>query len=89
MYTKDVVIRNRSGLHARPASDFVSCAKGFESKITLTDPETGESVNAKSIVMLLSLGLPQGRRITLSASGADEVQAVDALVSLIDAGFGE
>lgn len=89
MYTQNVVIRNKSGLHARPASDFVGCAKGFGSKITLTVSSTGESINAKSIVMLLSLGLSQGEEITLSAAGADEAQAVETLVGLINSGFGE
>jgi phosphocarrier protein HPr len=89
MYGKSTVIKNHSGLHARPASEFIACAKGFHSKITIRRADGGESVNAKSIVLLLSLGLGRGERVEICAIGEDEVEAVDALVELIDSGFGE
>lgn len=91
MYEKTVLIRNATGLHARPATDFVSTAKGFKSKIVISCEQEGEriSANAKSIVMLLSLGAGQGTLVTLTAEGEDETEAVDALAKLIDSGFGE
>lgn len=90
MYSKATKIRNVSGLHARPASDFVACAKGFASKIKLNaiGGEDGP-VNAKSIVMVLSLGLSAGTEVELIADGEDEISAVDTLVTLIESGFGE
>lgn len=87
MYQKSVVIKNSSGLHARPASEFINCAKKFKSKITIGRTNGEEKVNAKSIVLLLSLGLSQGETVELNASGEDEREAVDALVDLIDFGF--
>ena len=89
MYVKKVVIQNKSGLHARPASDFIGCAKQFKSKITLKNLSTGEEVNAKSIVMLLSLGLSQGQEIELCAVGEDETLAINDLVALVNSKFGE
>ncbi len=90
MVTKQTSIINKTGLHARPASDFVLKAKGFESKITIRNlDENGEAVNAKSIVRLLAEGMGQGTRVEIAAEGPDEQQAVEALVALIETGFGE
>ena len=61
--------------------------KKFESKITLT--RDGDSINAKSMVKLLTLGVCQGQSVTLSAEGSDEQAAVEALSALIESGFGE
>ncbi len=90
MYTKSTVVKNATGLHARPASDFVAAANKFASKITIrrTDGE-GMGVNAKSIVLLLSQGFCQNEEVEITAKGDDETQAVDALIALIDSGFGE
>ena len=91
MKTAQVTVTNSSGLHARPASDFVGTAKTFQSAVTIrvADRPADTAVNAKSIIRLLSLGIVKGTRIEISAEGADELNAVDALVSLIDSGFGE
>lgn len=90
MYSKKAIIKNRTGLHARPASDFVSAAGRFKNtKITIKRAGEDDEANAKSIVMLLSLGLAQGEEIELTAKGEEEVEAVDALVELIESGFGE
>ncbi len=90
MYQKQVTVLNPTGLHARPASDFVALAKTFPCKIKIRGLDSGEpAVNAKSIVMLLSLGLAQGTQAELSAEGEEEQQAVDALAALIATGFGE
>lgn len=91
MYSKQTTLVNASGLHARPASDFVLKAKAFSSKITVrnaSDP-TAEEVNAKSIVRILSQGLTCGSVIEITADGEDETVAVDELIALVDSGFGE
>lgn len=90
MYTRETKIRNHSGLHARPASEFMECAKRFRSKIKIGragEPE--RAANAKSILMVLSLVLTQGTDVVLTAEGEDECEAVDSLVELIESGFGE
>ena len=90
MYKRETTVINISGLHARPASDFVKEAKKFEAAITVRKLEEGaEGVNAKSIMRLLSAGMSKGTRIEISAEGVDEIAAVDALVALIESGFGE
>ncbi len=91
MYVQNVQIKNASGLHARPASELVALAKGFESQVLIrnaADP-AAVAVNAKSIVRLLSAGLNAGANIEISAEGSDEQAAVNQLVALIKSGFGE
>ena len=78
MTVKEIVIKNPTGLHARPASEFTRCAAGFKSKITVNRP--GEKpVNAKSIIMVLAQSFIMG-----TADGEDEQQAVDTLAALAD-----
>jgi phosphocarrier protein len=89
MYKKTVLIQNRTGLHARPASEFVNLAKTFKSDITIKNIDEDEEVDAKSIMMLLTLALGQGDEAEISATGEDETQAVDALTALIESKFGE
>lgn len=81
MYEKTITIKNKIGLHARPASKFVDAAKKYESKIRVVKDEI--TVDAKSIVMLLSLGAKQGDQITIRAEGEDETKAVNDLVEFI------
>jgi phosphocarrier protein HPr len=90
MYTKITQIKNPTGLHARPASDFVACAREFKSRIFIKRNGIDEDeVDAKSIVMILSLGLAQGEEIQISARGEDEASATDTLIALVESGFGE
>ena len=90
MLTREVLINNPSGLHARPASDFVKAAGQFRCRIQLRKcEEDARPVNAKSIVMILSQGLVQGTRAELIVDGEDEAAALDALTALIESGFGE
>lgn len=90
MYSKEVVIRNQSGLHARPASTFVEEATKYSSRIKVKRPDDEEEIaNGKSIVTILSLSLAQGDHAVIMANGADEQEAVEALAALIDGGFGE
>lgn len=83
MYRKEIDVVNPSGLHARPASDFVGLAKTFQSSIKIGRAGEEDAYNAKSIIMLMSLGLEQGEQAVLTAEGEDERQAVDALADLV------
>ena len=90
MYSKCVILRNPSGLHARPASEFVAKAKGFPSKISVRRPGDDSFLgNAKSIIIMLSMGVGQGDSIEILADGPDEQQAVESLTALVESGFGE
>lgn len=92
MYKKETTVCNPTGLHARPAAQFANAAKQFESKVfvrNLSKPGETPAGNAKSIISILTLGMGQGTRIEISAEGADEQNAVDTLVGLVDAGFDE
>ena len=90
MYCGSVTVQNISGLHARPASEFVARAKGFQSKISIRRTESDKPVgNAKSIIVLLSMGICQGESVEITAEGPDEQEAVAELTALIESGFGE
>ena len=83
----NALIMNSTGIHARPASVFVQKASSFRSKIQIK--AKGKSVDAKSILMLMSMGLTCGTEVTIVADGPDEGRAVQELKALIDSGFGE
>ncbi|MGE5559553.1 MAG: HPr family phosphocarrier protein [Chloroflexota bacterium] len=77
-----VEIRNDTGLHARPAAQFVETARKFASAITVHNGD--KKGNAKSITGLLMLGLSRGTTITIEADGPDEADAVRALSELVE-----
>lgn len=83
MYSREITVVNETGLHARPASDFVGLAGTFQSRIELQRVGDEDRYNAKSIIMLMSLGLAEGEKAILSAQGEDEKEAVDALAELV------
>ena len=87
MYAKEITVKNEVGLHARPATYFIQKANEFKSGIWVEKEE--RRVNAKSLLGVLSLGIVKGTAITVIADGADEQEAVDALVALIENNFGE
>ena len=89
MYSKQITIQNKSGLHARPAADFVSQAGKFKSQIGIQRVGEESKADGKSIIMLLALGLAQGEEVILSADGEDEKEAVEALIELISSNFSE
>lgn len=88
MVSKTTVVKNPSGIHARPASLFVQEASKYESSITV-GKVGADAKDAKSILMVMSLGMACGCEIEIAADGADEAAAVDALVALIESGCGE
>jgi phosphotransferase system HPr (HPr) family protein len=87
MVEQTVTIRNRSGLHARPASLLVQEASRFQSQVTLTKGD--KTVDLKSILGVMSLAVMAGDTVVIRADGVDEREAVDRLVALINAGLGE
>lgn len=88
--SREMVITNKVGLHARPAANFVKCAAGFKSKITLENLDRGSTpVNAKSILNVLGAGAQQNHHIRLNAEGVDEAEAIDVLCTLILNNCGE
>ena len=82
-----MTIENKTGIHARPASIFVQTASKFKSKVQIK--AKGKTVDAKSILMIMSMGLVKGTEITLVADGEDEADAVAELKKLVESKFGE
>ena len=80
-----IIIKNNSGLHARPCSAFVKTANSFESKIKVKKGEN--SVDGKSIIGLMTLAAAFGDRITIEASGPDAKKAVTALKKIAITSF--
>jgi phosphocarrier protein len=87
MVEKDVTVKNRAGIHARPAGMIVTLANKFASQIFLE--KDNDKINAKSIMGLITLGVLCNTTVRVSATGPDEEAAVDALVKLIDNRFEE
>ncbi|AZH83950.1 HPr family phosphocarrier protein [Plantibacter sp. PA-3-X8] len=78
-----VTLRNKDGLHARPAAEFVKLASTFAAKVVVNGKD------AKSLLGIMSLGLVKGAVVELQADGPDAKDAIGALASLIESGFGE
>ena len=77
MASKDFHIVAETGIHARPATILVQAASKFASDVTLS--YEGKSVNLKSIMGVMSLGVGQNANVTITASGDDEKEALDAV----------
>jgi phosphocarrier protein len=87
MTSRAVTVVNQLGLHARAAAKFVHLATRFESQIRVT--RDTKVMDGKSIMGILLLAAARGTTITVAATGPDEQAAVDALVQLVESGFGE
>jgi len=87
MISRRVSVTNQLGMHARAAARFVHVATAFESHIRVA--LGGREMDGKSIMGILLLAAARGSTITITASGVDEDQAVDALARLVESGFGE
>lgn len=87
MTSQHVVIKNRLGLHARAAAKFVHTATKFHSQIRVA--RDGKTMDGKSIMGILLLAAAAGTTVVITADGADESAAIDALCRLVDGGFGE
>lgn len=82
-----VTIRNRLGLHARPAMAFVDAATACQSNITVR--RNDQEVDGKSIMQMLMLAATQGAELEILAEGEDADEAVEKLKALVDSGFDE
>ena len=87
MFSKEVVVKNQVGLHARPATFFIQRANEFKSSIWIE--KDARKVNAKSLLGVLSLGITKGTSVNILADGTDEEAAVASLVTLIETNFSE
>jgi dihydroxyacetone kinase phosphotransfer subunit len=86
----ETTVINPSGLHARPAATFVKAASRYDADVQITEVG-GESpaVSARGLLALMALGIRQGTRVRVTATGPDAREALDELRTLIDEGFGE
>ena len=85
MLTKDIVVNNPVGLHARPATFFIQKANEYRCGIWVERED--RRVNAKSLLGVLSLGITKGSTIRIIADGSDEQLAIDGLSELINSNF--
>lgn len=82
MVEQSILIENKTGLHARPASNLVKAAKQFKSKIHIMKDD--RAYEAKSMLAILSAGIVKGTRIRLVCEGEDEADALKNLTELIE-----
>ncbi|HMJ05450.1 MAG TPA: HPr family phosphocarrier protein [Chthoniobacterales bacterium] len=80
--TREISIRNASGLHARPAAEFARCANRFQSEIWIV--KSGARFSASSLIDIMRANLAQGTTVTLEAKGSDADAALEALAQLVD-----
>src|SRR5438094_10547796 len=85
--TKDLIVANKLGIHARPAAMFVKTANRFECEVFVE--KDGEKVNGKSIMGLMMLAAGPGSKLSVHAEGADAARAVSELESLLNRHFDE
>lgn len=87
MTSKNVTIKNRAGIHARPAALIVNTANQYDSEIYLE--KDSMRINSKSIMGIITLGASYKSEIMIIAEGPDEAEAVDAIVKLFESRFEE
>lgn len=87
MVEREITVRNRAGLHTRPASMLVRTAAQFESEVFLR--RDNYEINGKSVIGVMTLAAEQGSTLTLVVEGKDEEEATEAIVGLFEDGFGE
>jgi phosphocarrier protein len=87
LISRELPIINRKGLHARATAKFVQCVEQYDAAVTVS--RAGETVGGTSIMGILTLGAGIGSSITVTASGADAQQAMDAIAALVANRFGE
>ncbi len=87
MIEKEVSIKNRAGLHTRPAAALVKLAAQFQSEFFIY--KDGMEINGKSIIGVMTLAAEQGSLLQLKFDGPDEEQAAQAVIGLFERGFDE
>jgi phosphocarrier protein HPr len=87
MIEQTVTIRNRTGLHTRPAATLVKTASRFKAEFSIRKDSL--EINGKSIIGVMTLAAEQGSTLTLRFDGEDEKDAAAAIVALFESGFDE
>lgn len=87
MLKQEIQIKNKLGLHARPALLFVNTASKFKSDVFLSRNE--HEVNGKSIMGVMMLAAEMGSKLTITVKGQDEGRALQSLIELVENGFNE
>ncbi len=87
MVEREIVIKNRAGLHTRPAATLVKTAAKFSSDFFIY--KDGMEINGKSIIGVMTLAAEQGSKLLLRFSGKDEEDAAHAVLDLFERGFDE
>ncbi|HOD66199.1 MAG TPA: HPr family phosphocarrier protein [candidate division Zixibacteria bacterium] len=87
MITATATIVNKLGLHARPSAMLVTTASRFESEVWVT--KDGLRVNGKSIMGVMMLAAERGSQLLIEVNGPDEQEALQAVLRVIEGGFGE
>jgi phosphocarrier protein len=87
MISRQIVVTNKVGFHARPASLLIHAAKNYKSAFTLE--KEGRQTDLGSLISLMKLRVKCGDMVTLSAEGPDEESALKGLITLIENNFGE
>lgn len=81
MYTTELTVSNKLGLHARPAAELTVLCQKYSSEVTILTEN--KRANPKSVISILSLGIKQGTKIVLKIEGEDEKQAGEAIANFI------
>jgi phosphocarrier protein HPr len=87
LYFAEVVIPNKKGLHARASAQFVRCAASYTATVRVT--REGHTVGGTSIMGLMMLAAGQGHSILIETEGQEAAVALEALIKLVESGFGE
>jgi phosphocarrier protein len=87
MVEKILTVRNRAGIHARPAALIAQTANRFSCEVILEKDTT--TVNAKSIMGVITMAAGYNTTITLKCEGADEIEAADSIFNLFESKFEE
>ena len=87
MIEKNVVIKNKAGMHTRPASAIVKIAARYKADFYIS--KNGFEVNGKSIIGVMTLAAEEGSTLTLKFVGEDEVSLAEEMVAYFESGFGE
>ncbi len=89
MASRKVTIKNKLGLHARPAMMFVETASKYQAEVSVCRTDQSEPVDGRSIMQMMMLAATEGTELEISATGEDAENAVGALVDLVKSNFQE
>ena len=87
MIMQEIILKNESGLHARPATEIAKSASKYKCDIKLN--VSGKEYNAKSILNIMSAGIKNNTQIKIVCDGVDEKEALEAISEAIENGFEE